>query len=343
MLNQTLRDIAEQNGLTIASGTAYGMLNGCYVTLTGSKEYQRISIYVGPQEAPAPGYVESQTVSCARQIIQTISVASGEENIFCLMTGNEAIPALVLNHAGSVVTVNFPEAPEASAGVTRFVCELLPSIAPLTRPQQCIFCAQPTGGEGCPVRLSGDTVVPMHDECLERAAANHRSANKQPGSVGKGVLGAILGALIGAVIWALMYRLGYFARIVCLLIGLLSSWGYDLLKGRPGRTKIVTVAACSLLAMGVGSLVGSVLPFLEKYASLGELSRQMIDDVSSITPAWLTYVKGSIANQQLFWADLGMNLLLGALFTGVGWLDFMRQSSSANADASRPRRLRGKA
>ena len=97
MIGSALQAIAEKNGLTIASGAAYGLLNGCYVTLSGSKDYQRISIYVGAQEAPAPGYAESQTISCARQIIHTISAASGEENTFCLMTGNEAIPALVLN------------------------------------------------------------------------------------------------------------------------------------------------------------------------------------------------------------------------------------------------------
>lgn len=342
MLSNTLCEIAGQNGLTIASGTAYGMLNGCYVTLSSGKEYQRISIYVGAQEAPAPGYAESQTVSCARQIIQTISVASGEENIYCLMTGSETIPALVLNHAGSVVTVNFPEAPDDAPGITRFIVELLPQVAPLTRPQQCIFCCQYTGGEGCPVRLSADTVVPMHVPCLEQAAANHRSANKLPGSVKKGVLGAVLGALVGAMIWALMYRLGYFARIVCVLIGLLASWGYDLFKGRPGREKIITVVACSLVAVLIGSFIGSILPFIERYAALGETSRQLFADISS-GPVWLTYVKGSIASNDQFWKELGVNLLFGMLFTGVGCFDLLRQNASATADASKPRRMRGKA
>lgn len=342
MISTALREIAAKNGLTIASGTAYGMLNGCYVTLTGGKEYQRISIYVGAQEAPAPGYAESQTVSCAKQIIQTISVASGEENIYCLMTGNEAIPALVLNHAGSVVTVNFPDAPEAAAGLERFIAELLPQVAPLTRPQQCIYCAQFTGGEGHPVRLSADTVAPMHSPCLAQAAENHRSASQQPGNTGRGVLGAALGALIGAVIWMLMYQLGYFARIVCVLIGLLASWGYDLCKGRPGKTKVVTVIVCSLLAVVLGTFAGSILPYLEKYMALGETTRQMFADFSGRMPVWLTYIRANI-HASSYWSSLGVNLLLGVLFAAMGCADLLRQSTSATAEATRPHKLKGKA
>ncbi len=341
MLSQTLRSMASANGMKISSGMAYGMVHGCYVTFSSSEEYQSISIYVGAQEAPAPGCAESVTVSCARQIIHTITAASGESNVYHLMTGHESIPAMVLNHAGSVVTVNFPNSDDASDGIGRFIHELLPQLSVLTRPQQCIYCGQLTNGEGVPVRLSADTAVPMHTSCQQQAAKQHQAAIPAAGS--KGVWGAVLGALVGATIWMLMFRLGYFASIVCVLIGLLTSRGYDLMKGQPGRTKLITVAVCTLTAVLLGTLFGSLLPYLEKYAALGDVTRQMFADISGRMPVWFTYLRASIQSPgSTYWSTLGMNLLLSTLFAAIGCCDLFRRDPAAVQEAGRPRQLKGK-
>lgn len=343
MIGTALHDLAAKHHLTIASGMAYGILNGCFVTFSNGKDNQCISIYVGPQEAPMPGYAESRTVSCSRQIMQAISTASGADNAYCLMTGNENVPALVLNHAGSVVTVHFPDTPEATAGIERFISEVLPQLAPLTQPQHCIFCAQPTGSEGCPVRLSGDTVVPMHTACCKRASDNYRKANPKPGSLGKGILGAALGALLGAILLACLYNAGILARVVSLLIGLFASLGYTLLKGRPGREKVITVILCSLIAVLLGAFAGSLLPFVQKYQSLGESTKHVFAEYATSLPAWMNYVRASISGSGgSYWFSLGWNVLFCAVFAGIGCIDLLRNRAAGSADAARPRRLRGK-
>lgn len=69
-----------------------------------------------------------------------------------------------------------------------------------------------------------------------------------------GILGAVVGALLGAVVWALVGMLGYIASIVGFLIAFLASKGYDLLHGRPGACKLVTLIVCVILAVLVGTL-----------------------------------------------------------------------------------------
>lgn len=343
MISTALREIAVQNRMNIQSGCAYGMLNGCIVTLSGGTDYQRISIYVGAQEQPASGYDESYTVSCARQIIHTISAASGEENVYSLITGNEALPALVLNHAGSVVTVNFAATPAGDAGVVRFVAEILPQVSALTRPQQCIYCTHPTGGEGVPVRLAEDTVVPMHDGCLQQAAEGYARQHAADGSKA-GVWGAVIGAAAGALIWAMVYHLIYPAAILCVLIGLLASRGYDLFKGRPGMTKVITVALISLAAVLIGAFAGSLLPYFDSFASLGETTKHMFEELSASQPGWLTYIRANISNpDQGYWTQLLVKLILGGIFDGIGCLDLLRQKDAFTAEASKPRRMKGKA
>lgn len=76
---------------------------------------------------------------------------------------------------------------------------------------------------------------------------------QKEGSIVLGFVGALLGALIGAVIWAVVGILGYMASIVGVAIGFLSSKGYDLLKGRPGAAKIVSLILCVVIAVAVGT------------------------------------------------------------------------------------------
>lgn len=68
-----------------------------------------------------------------------------------------------------------------------------------------------------------------------------------------GILGAVVGALLGAVLWTLVGMLGYIASIVGFLIAFLASKGYDLLHGRPGACKLVTLIVCVILAVLVGT------------------------------------------------------------------------------------------
>lgn len=75
---------------------------------------------------------------------------------------------------------------------------------------------------------------------------------EKKGSVVTGFIGAFLGSLIGAVLWVLVGLLGYVASVVGMVIGFLSSKGYDLFKGRQGAAKVVCLIICAILAVVIG-------------------------------------------------------------------------------------------
>lgn len=339
MIGNLFREIAAKHGLTTASGMAYGLLNGCFVTLSGEEGVQRISIYVGAQEQPAPGYAESQTVSCARQICHAISTASGPDNLYSLMTGSETIPALVLNHAGSVVTVNFPDMPEARSGIERFIAELLPQIAPLTRPQQCIFCCQMTNGDACPVRLSADTVAPMHATCHQKAAALHVPSKEEQAVQTRAIAGAAAGALIGAILTSLLGHLSLWGAVIAVLMGLLPTLAYDLLKGKPGKTRIVTILTCAAVAAVLAGLGITLLGIRSRW----------IADIRLMQEHAIGF--WAFARALIAFSDSGMKLLMVRniaiclVCAGVSCIGCFRKAddaASATASADKPRRLKGK-
>ena len=333
MITTAFRELAEKHSLTIASGMGYGMLNGCYITLTEETGLRRISIYVGPQTPVPAGVGESHTVSCARQIIHAISTASGADNIYGLMTGKPEVPALILNHAGSVVTVNFSDSPEAMKGVERFLSELLPQIAPLTCPQLCIYCGQPTAGSGCPVRLSTDTVVPMHASCLKQAVGNHATPREERIALLKAVLCAAAGALIGATLWTFLSGFGPVAWGVGVLMGLLPVLGYDLLKGPAGRARIITVIACAVSAVILGSLGACAWSLHQSFVAHGKVAQQMVSE--------LAYMKAQFDYDAAALPTLIQTLIAGTIFAGIGCLALLRRTAAATAEAARPRRLKG--
>lgn len=88
-------------------------------------------------------------------------------------------------------------------------------------------------------------------------------------------LGALAGALLGAVAWTALSVIGYMASIVGLLIAGLASKGYDLLGGKPGKVKIITLILCVILAVAAGT-AGSVA--YELHSAYKESSQELAEE-----------------------------------------------------------------
>lgn len=337
MLGPLFRDIAAKNSLTVSEGMAYGLMAGCFITLSEDDSLRRISIYVGPQEAPAPGYAESMTVSCARQMCAAISAASGAENIYALHTGDGSIPALVLNHAGSVVTVNFPADAAADDGISRFVTELLPNLAPLTRPQLCILCSGVCSGSAVPVRLSADTTVPMHLPCCQRVSGAEPLSPEERTVQNRAIAGAAAGALIGAIIWAFILRLPYLTWILGVLMGLLPTAAYVLLKGRKGRPRLVTILTCAACAVIAGTLGGTLMTAYAAWKS--EMTLMTANDIGYWAYAFAAMrlpVSGTFSR-------LALGLPVGLVTAALGCFSCFRKNPEENAaQADKPRKMKGR-
>lgn len=78
---------------------------------------------------------------------------------------------------------------------------------------------------------------------------------EKKGSVMGGILGAVLGALVGAVLWCLVAVVTeHIYAIIGFVLGLIIGFGYDLLKGRKGILRIITVFVCVLLSVVCGTV-----------------------------------------------------------------------------------------
>ena len=337
MLGPLFRDIAEKNNLTVSAGMAYGILGGCFVTLSEDNALRRISIYVGPQEQPAPGYSESMTVSCARQICAAISGASGAENAYALLTAEDA-PALILNHAGSVVTANFPADASADAGIAGFLGNALPGVAQLTRPHLCILCAHECVGNAVPVRLSADTVVPMHLPCCRQVSGASPLTPEERAQQVRATLAAAGAALFAAAIWALTCRLGPLAWILGVLMGLLPTLAYRFLKGRKGRMCLITVLVCAVCAVIAGSLGAAFAD--AHHAWKRELTLMTANDIGYWAYA-LAALRLPVSSAN---GVLTKGLLAGTVAAAIGCIPCFRREPKEDAPtalAEKPRRMKG--
>lgn len=146
---------------------------------------------------------------------------------------------------------------------------------------------------------------------------NQNSAVQENSSLGKGILGALAGALIGMVLWVLVGMAGYVASIVAMLTAFLAGKGYDLLHGRPGKAKIITLTVLILLVVLIGTLVTDGLIIAKSYdEQLAEMNAFEKARVQQSYPTATAYVKATFLNadfQSEIWGDLAMGLLFGAL------------------------------
>ena len=80
---------------------------------------------------------------------------------------------------------------------------------------------------------------------------------------GKGILGAFLGMLVGAIVWAVVLKLGYVLGLLGLGIGFVACKGYDLLKGKQGKGKIVILFLAVIVAVVLGTAGGLTWSIME--------------------------------------------------------------------------------
>ena len=90
---------------------------------------------------------------------------------------------------------------------------------------------------------------------MENNFAPVMESPEKEGSVVRGIIGAILGALLGAVIWCVVaVATEKIFSLIGLAIGFIVGYGYDLLKGRKGTVRMVTVLVCVILSVVVGMI-----------------------------------------------------------------------------------------
>lgn len=83
-----------------------------------------------------------------------------------------------------------------------------------------------------------------------------QETKQKDGSIIRGIIGAMIGALLGSVLWT---GFGIMTEqvntLLGLLMGFLTGLGYDLMKGRKGVARMITMLICIILAVIAGEAV----------------------------------------------------------------------------------------
>lgn len=301
MIGSGLKKFATENGLKVAKGVAYGSLRGFAATLSEGSGYKMIVLTTKFTDAQKQNELQAQLNS--RNITRDFRVRS-------------------LNFAANGISVVFNDTIGTMGKIKEFADWFFPLLAEssATTAEICTECGTPiTAGTW---KLIDGVAFHMHETCAQR---NQRIVSEQEqakrdadtGNYFTGLLGALGGAILGAVVWAIVLNLGYVAALVGLLIGWLADKGYDLLKGKQGKLKIVILIVAIILGVILGTLGGYGL-MLAELINEGETYLTYAD-----IPAALVVLMG----EPEVLSEFGMNVLMGLLFAGLGVFSMLMQAN----------------
>ena len=157
----------------------------------------------------------------------------------------------------------------------------------------------------------------------------YNPAEIQPkGSYLTGLVGALLGALVGAVAWCLVMQLGVIASLVGFLIGWLAEKGYDLLKGRAGKGKLVILIVAVIFGVLVGTFAAHAVSWYKDIAEYHPYAAVFIDGQEipvtySDIPVLIIH---SLRTDGEYLGGTVKDVLLGLLFAFMGVFSILKRA-----------------
>ncbi len=327
MIGAVLKKLAGEYGLTIENGVAYGMLKGCLVTLDEAKNGRTLSIYAGPaaQEGNDPENPEP-----ASSVIDAIWTQVSSVKKYGMLGRGNNLPPVSFAAGGSVVQVRFGSDQKGAEGMRAFIEEILPSLAQLTEPDRCFQCGQLTTGDVRMALAPGGYVLPMHEGCALDIQDSMKAAEKKSHPF-LGILGGFLGAMLGGIVWMLVGMLGYMASIVGFVIAFLANKGYDLMGGKKGALKVITLVICTLLAVAVGNMGNEIYGIHEVYQEEAALY-----DASEIISEgeFIALVLEDVMQDSETLLLIGKDIAMGWFFALLGCFGMLRMAAGEKKNAS---------
>ncbi len=308
MIAYGLKKLARQNGMSIASGVAYGSFKGFAAAFSEGSGYKRIDISSRfPDELSRDelfAQLQQRDLKKEFRILQLV----------------------VSDTSGCCITVIFHDTIGTMKRITTFLDYFLPLLSQYgaAGADICPECGGELYGGGSWKLING-SAYHLHESCAASITASAEAQEQaereaDTGSIGAGIVGAVLGALVGAIPWAILLYLGYFAAIVGLFIGWLSKKGYELLHGKHCKAKLFIVIIASILGVFVGN-------FAADFFSLFGLIRDgLLPELTygDIFPA-LLYL---LSTDDSYMTTTITNLFLGLFFALLGLLGLIKDINS---------------
>ena len=211
MSSFVIRRLAAQNGLKLEGNAAYGVLKGCFITLRKARGHVQMYVYVGCHHRKDDAASSPAASGSPCSIPEHMAAADTLANIFTRLAvafkacripvgqafqrGKTSIEGVTVKN-GYLVQVNFLTGPRYVKNIHTFINAVLPKVAELTQPDQCMRCGSAKNEPLAPVLLSSRAVVPMHADCAcEYISAMELIENSRSDRREKGVLRRISAVL----------------------------------------------------------------------------------------------------------------------------------------------------
>ena len=302
MIGTGLRKLAKQHGMKVDAGIAYGILKGYATALSEGAGYKMITIST---TFPEVGQKE--------KLMEMTNAAD--------LTKQYRVQRLVLDTYG--IGVVFLDTVGTMKKIEAFIDWFYPLLAQIgaTGGDICRECGgSVTAGQWF---LVGNFALHLHETCGQKLQGEMETAEQarkdsDTGSYVQGAIGAFLGALLGAAVWAVVLYMGYVASIIGFVIGWLANKGYDLLKGRQGKGKIVILIVAVILGVLVGTLAPDAI-YLGQMIRDGELLGFTYGDIPYLIITLL-------AQDSEYAGSVASNSIMGLLFAALGVFGLLRKT-----------------
>lgn len=303
MIGSALKKLAKENGMQVAHGVAYGAYRGFALTTCEGSGWKSFTFSTRIADPAAEDTLKRKLNEV--DVKRTYRVQSIE-------IGARMISIVFLDNPGTMKKIH--------AFLDWFMPLLEESGA--TKINTCNECGCEMMGDDGWVLIDG-VAHHMHMACKDKvkrelSADEQQRREEDNGSYISGAVGAVLGALVGGIVWAVVLLIGYVASIVGLLIGFLSERGYNLLKGKQGKGKIVILVIAIILGVIFGNIAADAID-LALAIGRGELYDLTYGDIPSLILFLL------VEDPEYLRAVLG-NCGLGLVFAGLGVFGILRKT-----------------
>lgn len=255
MVGSALRKFANENGMRVANGVAYGEYRGYAMTMSEGSGWKRLDFSVRFYDLAAQKMLEEKISQV--DLKRTYRIRA-------------------LDVDGRAISFVFLDNPGTMRKMMDFLDWFLPILeeSGAAKADTCVECGGKLTYDSTWL-LVGETAHHMHEACREKVKRELEAEElirkeESEGSHFTGFLGALAGAMIGAVVWAVVLLMGYVASLVGLLIGFLAEKGYNLAKGKQDKGKIAILVIVIVLAVIVGTFTADAFSLAQMISS-GEL------------------------------------------------------------------------
>lgn len=307
MVAKGLKDYANEKGLKVSNGIAYGVIGGYMVTLKEGYGIKEISV---------SGAFTDEAVRKVAEFFQT----QGAKKEYRVANFNILREGIVFEITDTVGTMK---------KIKEFL-EFLPNFLRQNGVLADGFCTacgnQIEATDSSRVVLINGMAHRVHEGCsgslMERANVEQARHETEEKNLGKGILGAVLGALLGGLVWAVAYYIGYFFAIIGALIGFLAVKGYEKLGGKVCKAKMPIILVATLL----GAVFGQVA---------GDVAYIMVEWQYSLLDSILVFIYAfSDPENSEFVSGFCVDLALGSIFAVLGAIGVLKKASKENKEAA---------